>query len=186
MSGFWTSIATGGRAQGGLRSARPATGDQKIQSYAIRSPASSANWRRPSVCLRATARVGRQKRRPQPRRRQWRGPLQRDHVGARALHPRNQLMANAACRASAIRCLPWQPARRSRKSPLHAKALARTMSAPPFPGTSGVAASKSATGSSTARSRRGRSKASRSRCRDEKDRRAITKGAGEWTGSSLS
>src|SRR4051794_30603743 len=40
-------------------------------------------------------------------------------------------------------------ARRSRKSPLHARELARTMSAPPLPATSGLAASKSATGSST-------------------------------------
>jgi hypothetical protein len=49
--------------------------------------------------------------------------------------------------------LPWQPARRSRRSPPHAKALAQTMSAPPSPGTSGLAALKSAKGSSTPRSR---------------------------------
>jgi hypothetical protein len=53
-------------------------------------------------------------------------------------------------------------ARRSRKSPQHARELARTMSAPPFRGTSGLAASSSATGSSMPRSRRGRSNAPRS------------------------
>ena len=42
---------------------------------------------------------------------------------------------------------------------LHVRGLAPTMSAPPFPGTSGRAASKSATGSSTPRSRGGRSNA---------------------------
>src|SRR5437762_6535643 len=42
------------------------------------------------------------------------------------------------------------------------KGLARTMSAPPFPGTSGLAASKCATGSSTPPSRRRRSNALRS------------------------
>ena len=62
--------------------------------------------------------------------------------------------AGAAHRASAIRSLPWQAVRRSRKSPLHARALAQIMSAPPFPGTSASAASKSATGNSTPRSRR--------------------------------
>ena len=43
----------------------------------------------------------------------------------------------------------------ARKLPLHVRGLAPTMSAPPFPGTSGRAASKSATGSSTPRSRGG-------------------------------
>ena len=62
--------------------------------------------------------------------------------------------AGAAHQASAIRSLPWQAVRRSRKSPLHARALAQIMSAPPFPGTSASAASKSATGNSTPRSRR--------------------------------
>ena len=46
-----------------------------------------------------------------------------------------------------------QMARRSRKSPLHARELARTMSAAPLRATSGLAASKSATGSSTPRRR---------------------------------
>ena len=41
---------------------------------------------------------------------------------------------------------PRKPARRSRKSPPHARGLARTMSARRFPGTSGQAAWKSATG----------------------------------------
>ena len=82
-----------------------------------------------------------------------------DRAGAHGPQPRKQLSASAARLASAIRSLPWQAARRSRKSPLHARGFARTMSAAPFPGTSGLAASKSATGSSTPRSRRGRSNA---------------------------
>ena len=61
----------------------------------------------------------------------------------------------------AIRCLLWQMARRSGKSPLHARELARTMSAPPLPATSGLAVSKSATGSSTPRRRRRRCSAPR-------------------------
>jgi hypothetical protein len=52
--------------------------------------------------------------------------------------------------------------RRSRKSPLHARGLARTMSASSLPGTSGLAASQSATGSSTPHSRRRRCNAPRS------------------------
>ena len=82
--------------------------------------------------------------------------------GAGAVRLQNQLAAAATRRASTIRFLPWQPARRSKKSPLHARALARTMSAPQLPGTSGPAASKSATGSSLPHSRPGRSNASRS------------------------
>jgi hypothetical protein len=58
--------------------------------------------------------------------------------------------------------LRWQPAGRSRKSPLHARALAPTMSAPRFPGTSGWAASKSAMGNFTPYSQRGRSNRPRS------------------------
>jgi hypothetical protein len=52
---------------------------------ARRSPASSANLRRPSVCSRGTAKALGQKRRPQPRRRlqQPRRPLQRDLAGPR-------------------------------------------------------------------------------------------------------
>jgi acyl-CoA reductase-like NAD-dependent aldehyde dehydrogenase len=88
--------------------------------------------------------------------------LQRDYAGAGALRPQNQLAAAAARRASTIRFLPWQPARRSKKSPLHARALARTMSAPRLPDTSGPAASKSAMGSSMPHSRAGPSNASRS------------------------
>ena len=57
-------------------------------------------------------------------------------------------------RASAIKFLPWQTARRSRKSPLHATGFAPTMSASPSPGTNEPAASKSATGSSMRRNRR--------------------------------
>jgi hypothetical protein len=39
-----------------------------------------------------------------------------------------------------VRSLPWQPAKRSKKLPPRARELARTMSAPPLPGTSGPAA----------------------------------------------
>ena len=56
-------------------------------------------------------------------------------------------------RTSPIRSLPWQMARRSRKSLPHARGLAQTMSAWRLPGTSGLAALKNATGSSTLRSR---------------------------------
>ena len=56
-------------------------------------------------------------------------------------------------RPSAIRSLPWQPARRNRRSPLRARGLGRTMSVSSLPGTSGLAASNCATGSSTRRSR---------------------------------
>jgi len=103
-------------------------------------------------------------RRPQPRHRpqQRRRPRQRDHAGARALLPQNQLAASSPRRPSAIRSLPWQPARRSRKSPLHAGGLARTMSASSLPGISGLAASNSATGSSTPHSRRRRCNAPQS------------------------
>src|SRR3954465_1695011 len=81
--------------------------------------------------------------------------LQRD-PDARAPGPENQLAARAPHPPSAIRCLLWQMARHSRKSPRHARELARTMSAPPLPATSGLAASKSATGSSTPVRRRRR------------------------------
>jgi hypothetical protein len=63
------------------------------------------------------------KKQPRPRRRprQRRGLLQRDHVDARALRSQNPLMTSAVRRPSAIRSLPWQTARRSRKSPPHAR-----------------------------------------------------------------
>jgi len=57
---------------------------------------------------------------------------------------------------------PWKPARRNRKSLLHAGVLARTMSAPRLLGTNGLAASTSVTGSSTPYTRRGRNSATRS------------------------
>jgi hypothetical protein len=125
---------------------------------------SSANWRRPSVCSRVTARARRQNSRPQPERRlrQRRQPLQRDDTGARPRRLQKPLAANAVRRTSATRSLRWQPARRSRRSPPHARALAPTMSAPRFPGTSGRAASKSAMGNSTPNSQRGRSNRPRS------------------------
>ena len=52
------------------------------------------------------------------------------------------------CRRPPAPVTPEARPRRSGKSPLHARGLARTMSAPPFPGTSELAPSKSATGSS--------------------------------------
>jgi hypothetical protein len=85
-----------------------------------------------------------------------------DQVGARAPRSRNQLAASAVCRTSLTKSLAWQLARRSRKSPLHARALAPTMLALPFPGTSGPAESRSVTGSSTPRSRPERSNTPRS------------------------
>ena len=75
--------------------------------------------------------------------------LQRGDTGARPRRLQNPLAANTVRRTSATRSLRWQPARRSRKSPLSARALAPTMSAPRFPGTSGRAASKTAMGNST-------------------------------------
>jgi len=70
--------------------------------------------------------------------------------------------ASAARQPWGIRSLPWQPARRSRKSPPPARELARTMSASSSLGTNGLAASKSATGNSTPRSPPRRSNARRS------------------------
>jgi len=123
--------------------------------------------------LDATERVlaryskGRPARKTAARRRprQQRRLLRRERRGARALRLQERLAASVARPASAIRCLPWQPERRSRKSPERAGVLARTMLAPRLPGTSGPAASKSATESSISRSRRGRSNAPRSNTR---------------------
>ena len=102
------------------------------------------------------------RRSPQPRRRlrRRRQLLHRDQ-GARAPGPKNQLAASAPHPPLAIKCLLWHMAGRSEKLPLHARELARTMSAPPLPATSGLAASKSATGSSTPRRRRRRCSAPR-------------------------
>src|SRR5215470_12180390 len=88
-------------------------------------------------------------------------PPQRDQAGAHALRPQERLAASVARPASAIMFLPWQSARRSRKSLQLAGAFARTMLAPRLPGTSGPVASKSAVGSSMSRSQRGRSNAPR-------------------------
>ena len=55
------------------------------------------------------------------------------------------------------------------ESPLHARALAPTMSAPPFPGTSGRAASKSAMGNSTPYRQPGRTNRPRSDDRRQQD-----------------
>jgi len=99
---------------------------------------------------------------PQPRRRlrRRRQLLHRDQ-GTRAPVPKNQLAASAPHSLLAIKCLLWQMAGRSEKLPRHARELARTMSAPPLPATSGLAASKSATGSSTPVRRRRRCSAPR-------------------------
>jgi hypothetical protein len=127
----------------------------RVDHSARSSLASSAIWRRLSGCLRVTAKARRQETLPQPRRRpRRRRRLLRRDQGARALGPKNQLAASAPRPPLAIRCSLWQMARRSRKSPLHARELARTMSAPPSPATNGLAASKSATESSTRRRRR--------------------------------
>jgi hypothetical protein len=122
------------------------------------------------VCSRATARARSQKRHAQRERRpQQRKPLlQREDAGSGGLRPQNQLAAGAVHRASAIRSLPWQPARRSRKSPLPARVLARTISAPPLPGTNGLAASKSVMGGSTPPSQYRPSNAPRSEARIRK------------------
>jgi len=65
------------------------------------SPASSPNWRRPSVCSRATARERKQERRSQarPRRRRHRRPLQRGKARIGALRSQNQLASDGARRA---------------------------------------------------------------------------------------
>jgi hypothetical protein len=72
--------------------------------------------------LRATAKARRQERLPQPRRRQRRRKqlLHRDQ-GVGAQGSKNQLAANAPHLPSPIKYLLWQLARRSRKSPLHAR-----------------------------------------------------------------
>ena len=70
--------------------------------------------------------------------------------------------ARAARQPWGIRSLPWQPARRSRKSPPHAREFARTMSASSSLGTSGPAASKSEMGGSTPHRQRGRRNLARS------------------------
>src|ERR1700730_17843335 len=66
---------------------------QWTKRHAMRSArsslASSANWRRLSVCSHATAKARRQKRRPQPRHRpqQRKRPRQRDHARTRVRPP---------------------------------------------------------------------------------------------------
>ena len=76
----------------------------------------------------------------------------------------------------------WQPARCSRRSPPHAKALVRTMSAWRLPGTSGLAALKSATENSTPPSQRRRRTGPRSDSGTEKRRRATPNGAVQGDG----
>ena len=86
------------------------------------------------------------------------------NAAASLLRPRNQVtvVVVAPRQPSAIRCLPWQPAERSTKSLPLVRGLALTMSARPSPGTSGQAASKSATGSYTQAKRQRRCNTQRS------------------------
>ena len=102
-----------------------------------------------------------------------------DDAGARPRQLQKPLAASAVRRTSATRSWRWQPARRSRKSPLHARALAPTMSAPPFPAISGRAASKSAMGNSTPYSQRARSNRPRSDT-GIKECRSTPKGVGRY------
>src|SRR5215467_12210146 len=76
-----------------------------LMHSATSSPASSASWKRPSVCLRDTAKPRRQEGEPQPtpRPRLRKPPLQRDHAGASAPQPENRLAASAARRRWGIR-----------------------------------------------------------------------------------
>jgi hypothetical protein len=106
------------------------------------------------VCSRVTTKALGRKGRPQPRSRQPSRPLQHDHLGEGGAPPQSLPVAGAPRRPSAIGSLPWQPERRSRKSPPSAKGLVRTMSGSSLPGTSARAASKSAAGNSSPRSRR--------------------------------
>jgi hypothetical protein len=88
----------------------------------------------------------------------------------------NQLAEIAVRQASAIRSLPWQRARRSGKSPPHARGFAR--SASPLPGTNGLAGSRSVMGSSTPRTRRERNSTPRpnstEKCRSNGCKRPLT------------
>src|SRR5437868_2785759 len=124
---------------------------------------SSANWRRPSVCWLAIAQARRERSRPSRPLHRSRQLLQPSgNAAAGLLRPRNQVTVVAPRQPSAIRCLPWQPAERSTKSLPLVRGLARTMSARPSPGTSGQAASKSATGSYTQAKRQRRRNTQRS------------------------
>src|SRR6266480_7297709 len=122
--------------------------------------ASSRNWRRQSECSRATARARGQNAGLRARRQKR--LLQRNQVDAGAPQRENRLASIAARQASAIKSLPWRLARRSRKSPPHARGFARTISASPLPDTSGRAESRSAMGSSTRRTRQEPSSAQQS------------------------
>src|SRR5207248_6924772 len=124
---------------------------------------SSANWRQPSVCWRAIAQARRERSRPSRPLHRPRQLLQRSGNAAAGLRQlRNQVTVVAPRQPSAIRCLPWQPAERSTKSLPLVRGLARTMSARRAPGTSGQAASKSATGSYTQAKRQSRRNTQRS------------------------
>jgi hypothetical protein len=115
------------------------------------------------VCWRAIAQARRERSRPSRPLHRPRQLLQRSgNAAAGLLRPRNQVTVVAPRQPSAIRCLPWQPAERSTKSLPLVRGLARTMSARPSPGTSGQAASKSATGSYTQAKRQRRRNTQRS------------------------
>jgi len=78
------------------RSLRRSSGSARRSHASMRSatssPASSANWKRPNVCSRATPRAPGRKRRPQRRRRrqQRKQPLQPGHAAAGVLLPENR------------------------------------------------------------------------------------------------
>ena len=115
------------------------------------------------MCWRAIAQAQRERSRPSRPLHRPRQLLQRSgNAAAGLLRPRNQVTVVAPRQPSAIRCLPWQPAERSTKSLRLVRGLARTMSARPSPGTSGQAASKSATGSYTRAKRQRRRNTQRS------------------------
>jgi len=102
----------------------------------------------------------RAKKWPQRRRQRQRG-----HAGAGVAE--NQAAACATHRPWGIRSSPLQPAKRSRKSPLHVRALAQTTSASSLPDTNGLAASKNEMGGSTPHRQRGRRNLARSDTEDK-------------------
>jgi len=131
---------------------------------------SSATWRRPSGCWRAMPRALGQRRRLEPRSRQQMLSLQRHRTRADVLWRQNLPLANVIRQPWAIRCLPWQPARRSEKLSRRAREPARTMSVVSFPGTSALVESRNATESSMRRTQPRRSKSPGS---DAKKQRSV-------------
>lgn len=114
----------------------------------------SAHWKRPSGCWRAMPRALGQRQRPQPQTLS----LQRHRTRAGVLWWQNLPLTSVIRRPWAIRCLPWQPARRSGKLSLRAREPARTMSVLSLPATSALVESRNATESSLRRTQPRRSK----------------------------